>query len=90
MTMPMTDEVTLRFTDAEVALISALATARARADAGDRQARARMAQLNHQVVSLARLAKRGNAGAARRLLVLRESGILQRSQSLAMNGPAIL
>ena len=84
--MPMTDEVTLKLTEQEVAALSTMAAVRARADAGDPKAHKQMAKLAGKVVSLAKSAKRGNAKAARELLVMRESGILQRSQSLAMNG----
>lgn len=86
----ISDEVTLRLTDAEVEMLSAWATVRARADSGDRKARQKLAQLERRVAALTRSARRGNAKAKRELAVLTESGILERSQSIAMNGVIVL
>lgn len=80
------DGVTLRFTEAEGAMIAKLATVRARADAGNAAARRQMAQLRRQIASLEKQARRGVASAKRRLLVLVTSGILEPSQTFAMNG----
>lgn len=84
--LSMSDEVTFRFTDQEAQMVASWATIRARADEGDAKARRKLAQLTRQVALLERQAKRGNAKAKRTLLVLRESGLLQRSQTFAMDG----
>ncbi len=86
MLLAIADEVTLRLTDKEAQMVASWAMTRARADEGDKHAKAKMTALTRQMKTLAAQAKRGNAKAARTLLVLRESGLLERSQTLALDG----
>jgi hypothetical protein len=86
LSVSVSDEVTLRLTDAEMAMLASLAETRARADAGNARARKQMTALERKTTTLGKRAKRGDAKAARLLRVLNESGILQTSQTFAMNG----
>jgi hypothetical protein len=78
------------YSQQEMLLIAKLATIRVRADSGDRKAKARMAALAREAARLEQLGRRGNAAAARKALVLRESGLLVSSQTFAMEGVTIL
>lgn len=78
------------YTQQEMELIAKLAVIRVRADSGDRKAKARMAALAREVKALEAAGRRGNAKAARKAEVLRESGLLVSSQTFAMNGVQIL
>jgi hypothetical protein len=78
------------YTEAEAAMIGRLAQVRARADAGDRRAKAQIAQVARRLAALTRQAKRGNAKAARAAQVLQESGLFVTSQSFQMNGFRVL
>lgn len=74
------------YNEQEIALITKLVPVRLRADSGDRRARAKMASLERQVALLEKKGQRGNAAAARKALVLRESGLLVSSQTFKMDG----
>jgi hypothetical protein len=74
------------YTESEIALITKMVPVRLRADSGDRRAQAKMAALERQVAVLERKGKRGDAAAARKALVLRESGLLTSSQTFDMRG----
>jgi hypothetical protein len=78
----------IRYTELEAALVNRLAQVRVRADAGDRRAKAQIAQMVRQLAVLTKQAKRGNARAARMAQVLQESGLLVSSQTFAMEGAA--
>jgi hypothetical protein len=80
----------IRYTEPEAAMIGRLAQVRAAADAGNRRAKAQIAQLTRKLAALTAQAKRGNTRAARAAEVLRESGLLVSSQSFAMEGCRIL
>jgi len=80
----------IRYTEAEAAMIGRLAQVRALADAGNRRAKAQIAQVARQLVALVKQAKRGNARAARAAQVLQESGLFVSSQSFAMDGFQVL
>jgi hypothetical protein len=86
---PMSDEVTVKLTEAEISMLAELAASKAQADAGDRQARGKMAKLSAKVSSLKKRAARGDESAKRTLLVLRESGIFNKSQSITMGNEAV-
>ena len=76
------------YTDSEIALITKLVPVRLRADSGDRRARAKMSALERQVALLEKQGQRGNTAAARKALVLKESGLLVSSQTFKMDGVA--
>jgi septal ring factor EnvC (AmiA/AmiB activator) len=84
--LAMTDEPSFRYTEAEAAMLAALANTRVRADSGDRKAKKQIAKLSRQIVLLTRKSRRGDARAARQLRVLQESGLLEPSQVFAMDG----
>jgi hypothetical protein len=76
----------IRYTETEAAMIGRLAQVRALADAGNRRAKAQIAQVARQMAAFQKQAKRGNAKAARAAQVLEESGLLVSSQTFAMEG----
>ena len=76
----------LRYTEKEAAMLARLAEVRVVADAGDRKAKRKMAQLRKQLATLHKRAKKGNAVAARAVLVIEESGLLEPSQTFEMDG----
>ena len=78
------DDEGFRYTEAEAAMIGRLAQVRARADGGNRKAKAQIAQVARQLATLTAQARRGNARAKRAAQVLRESGLLVTSQTFAM------
>jgi hypothetical protein len=86
---PISDEVTFRLTELEIAMLAELAATRARASSGDRSAKKKIAGLAKKLASLERRAARGDAAARRTLLVLRESGALQPVQVLTMGGEQV-
>jgi hypothetical protein len=75
----------LRYTEAEMRMLSAAAQVRVRADAGDKKAKKELKKLLRHVAALKKKAKRSPA-AARSYRVLTESGLLVPSQTFAMNG----
>jgi hypothetical protein len=75
-----------RYTEAEAAMVARLAEVKVAADNGNRKAKAQIAKVLRQLAALQKLAKRGNARAARQAQVLEESGILAPSQTFAMEG----
>jgi hypothetical protein len=84
---PITDEVSLRLTEPEIAMLAELAATKSRAEAGDRPSRKKMQKLNKRVASLKKKAVRGDASAKRTLLVLNESGVFRPTQTITMGGP---
>jgi hypothetical protein len=80
----------IRYTEAEAAMIGRLAQVRALADAGNKRAKAQIAQVARQLAAFAKQAKRGNVKAARAAQVLEESGLLVSSQTFAMEGCRVL
>jgi hypothetical protein len=82
----MTDEVTLRLTEPEIAMLSEMSATKMRADAGDRAAQKKMRGLAKRMRGLEERARRGDAAARRSLLVLRESGVFQPTQTINMTG----
>lgn len=85
-TTGLSDEVTLRLTEPEIAMLAELAATRARADAGDGASRKKLKKLASRVTDLERRASRGDSSSARTLLVLRESGVLRTIQPVVMGG----
>lgn len=83
----MSDEVTLRLTEPEIAMLAEVAATKARADAGDRASRKKIAKLTARVAKLKQRASRGDASARRTLLVLNESGVFRPTQTITMGGP---
>lgn len=70
------DEVSLKMTEAEAAMVADLAATKMRAEAGDRAAKKKLAASMKKIAKLRRLA-RTDQGARRTLLVLQESGVLR-------------
>jgi len=81
---PTTDEVSLRLTELEMAMLADLAATSMRADHGDRIAKAKLAKVARSIVGLRKLAKRGDPVAKRSLLVLQESGVFRGTQTFSM------
>jgi hypothetical protein len=86
---PMSDEVTFRLTEAEISMLAEVAATKARAEAGDRGSRKKMEKFTAKVASLKKRASRGDPSAKRTLLVLRESGIFQPTQSITMGAERV-
>lgn len=82
------DDAGFRYTEAEAAMIAKLAQVRIAADEGNRKAKAQIAKVGRQLAALKKLAKKGSARAARAAQVLEESGLLNPSQTFAMEGAA--
>jgi hypothetical protein len=80
------DDAGFRYTDAEAAMIAKLAQVRIAADGGNRKAKAQIAKVGRQLAALKKLARKGSARAARAAQVLEESGLLNPSQTFAMEG----
>lgn len=85
----VSDEVTLRLTELEIAMLAEIAATRARASSGDRAAKKKVALIAKKVASLEKRAARGDASARRSLRVLRESGALRPVQVFAMGGEQV-
>jgi hypothetical protein len=85
---PTSDEVSLRLTEPEMRMLAELSSVKMRADAGDRAAKKRLAKTARDVARLQKKAARGDVRARRTLLVLRESGVFQRGQTIALGGEA--
>jgi hypothetical protein len=81
---PVSDEVTLRLTEPEMAMLAYLAATKMRADLGDREAGKKMRDMAKKVARLQKQSKRGDAGAKRALLVLAESGVFRGTQSFTL------
>jgi hypothetical protein len=86
---PTSDEVTVRLTEAEMSMLAEVAATKARAEAGDRGARSRMAKLASKIASLKKKASRGHEPSRRTLLVLRESGVFQGTQSITLGNERV-
>jgi hypothetical protein len=80
------DDAGFRYTEAEAAMIAKLAEVRIAADGGNRKAKAQIAKVGRQLAALKKLARKGSARAARAAQVLEESGLLNPSQTFAMEG----
>jgi len=83
-TVIASDEVTFRLTEPEMSMLAEVAATKARAEAGDRDSRKKMDKLSTKIASLKKKASRGDPGSQRILLVLRESGVFQRGQTITM------
>lgn len=79
------EESPFRYTEAEAAMVGRLALVRARADRGDRRAKAQIAGVARQLAGLKRRA-RHDVRAARAARVLEESGLFVSSQTFTMPG----
>ena len=78
---PTSDEVSLRLTPPEMAMLAEIAATKQRADAGARHAK--------KVSGLQSKAKRGDVAAQRSLRVLRESGALMSVTAMTMGSDTI-
>lgn len=79
-----TDEVTVRLTESEISMLAEVSATKALAEAGDRGARKKMDKLAAKIATHKKKAGRGDPGSQRILLVLRESGVFQRGQTITM------
>jgi hypothetical protein len=86
---PLSDEVTLRLTQPEMAMLAEIAATKQRADAGDRAAKKKLSKLAKKVASLRVKAKKGDPSARRSLRVLKESGALVSVTAMTMGSETI-
>lgn len=83
---PMSDEVTITFSEAEKAMLEKISILRMKADSGDKSAQKQLVQFTKNVAKLKAQAKKGDPKAKRSLLVLRESGIFNQPQQFVLLG----
>ena len=83
-TTPVSDEVTITFSDDEKQMLSSAADLRMKAEAGDADAKKRMVAFTKNVAKLKSKASKGDPKAKRTLLVLRESGLFNGTQTFAL------
>jgi len=81
---PASDEVTFTFTDAEKQMLASAADLRIKADAGDKNAKKRLVAFTKNVAKLKAKAAKGDATSKRTLLVLRESGLFNKTQTFSL------
>jgi len=86
---PTSDEVTLRLTEPEMAMLADLAATKMKADLGAREAKKKMLAMAKKVASLQKQSRRGDAGAKRALLVLSESGVFRGTQSFTLGNELV-
>src|SRR5271157_3802534 len=84
--LPMTDEVTLVFTPGEQLMLGKIALIKVQADNGDVKAKRELVAFTKKVAKTKVRAKNGDVDAKRCLLVLRESGIFNKSQQISVDG----
>jgi hypothetical protein len=85
-TTPVSDEVTLVFSDAEKAMLDKISTARMKAETGDRRSIKTLIDFSKNMAKIKAKAAKGDPKAKRVLLVLRESGLFNKPQTLSMLG----
>lgn len=81
---PISDEVTLRLTEPEMAMLADIASAKALADMGDRVAQKKMSGVKKKLKGIQKSARRGDPKARRSLLVLEESGVFRGIQTFSL------
>jgi len=81
---PVSDEVTLRLSDAEMAMLADIASTKVLADMGDKTAAKKMAEVKRRLRGLQKAARRGDPKARRSLLVLEESGVFRGTQTFSL------
>ena len=81
---PTSDEVTFTFTEAEKQMLASAADLRMKADAGDKNAKKRLVAFTKNVAKLKAKAAKGDAASKRTLLVLRESGLFNKTQTFSL------
>jgi len=85
-TAPMSDEVTITFSDEEKAMLEKISILRMRAESGDKDSKKELIAFTKNVAKLKAKAKKGDLKAKRALLVLRESGIFNPTQQITILG----
>ena len=80
----LSDEVTLRLTDAELAMLADIASTKALADMGDRSAQKKRSGVKKKLKGIQKAARRGDPKARRSLLVLEESGVFRGIQTFSL------
>ena len=83
---PVSDEVTVKLTPAEMDMLADIASTKMLADLGDKDARKKMSGINKKVAGLKKQAKRGDPKAKRALYVLAESGVFRGVQTFSLGG----
>ncbi len=83
---PITDEVTFKLSDAEMAMLADVAATKMMADMGDRASIKKMGGVHKKVAQLRKKAKKGDPAAKRALLVLAKSGVFESVQSFTLGG----
>ena len=84
--LPMSDEVTVTFSEDEKAMLEKISILRMKADLGDKAAKKQLVAFTKNVAKLKARAAKGDTKAKRNLLVLRESGIFNTPQQITMLG----
>ena len=82
--LPLTDEVTITFSPEEQAMLAEISTLRLQADIGDKAAKKKLVLMAKKIAKLKAKAHKGDPKAKRALLVLRESGVFNGTQTLAL------
>lgn len=89
--LALTDEVDFRLTETEMKTVVEIVALKAKADAGDPEARLKMKILAKRMISLRARAKKGDRAAKRALDVLRETGIFNETQTITLgNDPSLI
>lgn len=87
--LALSDEVDFRLTETEMKTVVEIVTLKAKADAGDPEARLKMKVLAKRMVALRSRAKKGDRAAKRALDVLRETGVFNESQTITMGSELV-
>lgn len=85
-TTPISDEVTFLFSESEKSMIDKISTARMKAGSGDRDAIKTLAKFAKDMAKVKARASKGDPKAKRIMLVLRESGLFNKPQTISMLG----
>lgn len=89
--LALTDEVDFRLTETEMKTVVEIVALKAKADAGDPEARLKMKILAKRMISLRARAKKGDRAAKRALDVLQQTGVFNESQTITLgNDPQLI
>lgn len=82
--IPVADEVTIKFTPEEQTKLMQISALTLAADAGDKTAKKKLALMAKKIAKLKAQSRKGDPQAKRALLVLRESGVFNPRQTLTL------
>ena len=85
----ISDEVTVKLSDAEMNLLADLASTKMLADLGDKKARKKMHAVKKKISVLQKQARRGDPKARRALYVLNETGVFRGVQSFSLGSQTL-